>query len=146
MKFRRQYADPIGDEALGLLTGIDTGPDSPTEQHHKDECDIPLMLKRLGVDPDRSLPVVTVSNIIKDVTLLPDTLLEAFEIIDSAQRSFRELPAGVRAYFGNDPRRFVAASEDELIAAGIPERAPAPAPAPGAAPAAEAVGGESAAS
>lgn len=130
MKFRRQYADPVADEALGQLAAIDTGTDTITEQHHKDECDIALMLKRLGVDPDRQLPVVTVSNIVKDVTLLPETLLEAFDIIDRGREKFYELPAGVRAYFGNDPRRFVTAEESELIAAGIPGRDSEPAPAP----------------
>lgn len=121
MRFRLQYGDPDEDELLGQVSAVSFDPEEDrTEQHHKDECDIPLMLKRLGVSPEKGLPVVTVSNIIKDVTLLPDTLAEAFDIMERGQEAFASLPAKVREYFLNDPRRFVMASPEEMIKAGIP--------------------------
>lgn len=128
MKFRRQYADPIGDEALGVSSGLVFDPlDDRTEQHHAPETEIPAMLARMGVNPDRDLPVVTISDVVKDVTLLPDTLQEAFDVIEAGREAFFQLPAGVRAAFDNDPRRFVTATEEQLIAAGIPaaEKEPA---------------------
>lgn len=123
MKFRRQYADPQEDERLGIISSVACDPeDDLTEQHHKEETDISVMLKRMGVSPERDLPVVTISDVVKDVSALPENLQDAFDIIERGREMFAQLPHGVREYFRNDPRRFIGASEEELLASGIPGR------------------------
>lgn len=124
LSFRRQYTGPLpGDSPV-----VSCDPSQVvTEQHHRDEVDISVMLARFGIGADQRLPVVTISDIVKDVSVLPENLQEAYDILENARLQFSRLPSGVRSYFRNDPRRFAMASEDDLLASGIPGKPSSPA-------------------
>lgn len=76
-----------------------------TEQHHKDKCDINLIVERAtrtGVVPGNPAQPQYM-----DVPGL--TYHQALEIVRKSQDSFQSLPAAVRAEFENDPGRLLAA-------------------------------------
>ncbi|QXP07881.1 MAG: internal scaffolding protein [Arizlama microvirus] len=95
---------------------------SRTKQAHKDECDINLIVPRysktgLVTHLNRASPSFA------DVTSFGD-YAESLQTVVMAQDSFMQLPATLRARFGNDPAQFVSfcsnpANKDELISLGL---------------------------
>lgn len=85
---------------------------SMTEQAHKSEYDINRLLdraKRTGV----AATVDQIRNVYYgDFSMVDQAMENEFRMIEARER-FMELPANVRAYFENDPRRLLQALGDE---------------------------------
>lgn len=122
--------------------------DSLTKQSFAEECDINVIMARIqrGIP----LPVMNLEPMYADFS---DglTYQEAMNAVVAAQATFNQVPAEIRARFGNDPAQFLdfvvdPANKDELIKMGLaaagepvapvvpapvaqPAAAPAPAPA-----------------
>lgn len=77
---------------------------SLTQQHFRDEADINTMLERFKVTGQMPQGVVMPSY--GDFTGLT-TYQEAMNVLLKAQNAFMEMPANVRARFGNDPGQFM---------------------------------------
>lgn len=130
-------------------TGIDcqvdkvTGEPTPsmTQQHHKEECDMNVIVKRFGLTG--ALPTNVRMPTHGDFLDVPD-YLTAMNAIREADESFMMMPADVRARFQNDPHQFVEfcskeENRDEAIRLGLvekpkvqPSAEPASVPAPAA--------------
>lgn len=128
---------------------------SMTRQEFKDECDINTLMSKYEqhaqFGPSGLMMHHDPSMFYADFTVLPETLMEYHEFMDSAQASFMRLPAQVRKEFDNDPVQFVEFASDpgsleQMRTWGLapPAKpveapaAPAPGPVPPAAPAAPA--------
>lgn len=93
--------------------GLDTGPESRTQQSSKDEADINVIVKRFGVTG--RIPVRNLPPMFGDFTGVAD-FRDAQDRILQARQAFMGLPADVRSRFGNDPASFVefATNRDNL--------------------------------
>ena len=94
---------------------------SRTQQHFRAECDINTILERFNITGQ--LPVGSVQPQYGDFSGITD-YQSALNAVMSAQDSFLELPAKIRARFDNDPALFVEfasdeANRDELKAMGL---------------------------
>lgn len=104
---------------------------SLTDQTFKDECDINTIVDRFGISG--TLPLVVRPPTYGDYTGVFD-FQTAMNAVRSAEESFMELPAKVRARFHNDPQellQFVSEEENraEAIKLGlIPKAKPGEAP------------------
>lgn len=103
--------DPVD----GIPRLIQTGSvDIVTEiQLARDGTELLPALRRFGVDSvsqqarsDR-LP----DSAYIDLTDSPDSLIEAFSMLERAERSWLNLPADVRSYYGNDMKRLLDAAQ-----------------------------------
>lgn len=101
-----------------------TGQVSMTEQNHRTECDINVLLgryKRTG-----QLPANTRIGQFMDVSAMD--FQTAMEIAALGRQAFEELPSTVRNKFGNDPRAFLEFVHDERNAPALVEMGLAVAP------------------
>lgn len=78
-----------------------------TEQHHKNDCDINTIVKRVmssGLDPfaDRRHMLRYV-----DAVNHPDDLMSAFNLIKQANEDFEMLPSDIRERFNNNPQELM---------------------------------------
>lgn len=94
---------------------------SLTKQSFRDECDINNILRKFNVTGQ--LPAGSVQPQYGDFSGITD-YQSALNAVMAAQDSFLELPAKVRAKFGNDPAVFLdfvsdEANKDELKALGL---------------------------
>lgn len=121
-------------DAATLASGLACPEATLTQQHPKDECDINTIVDRFlrtGVMPENvRMPTYG------DFTQVID-FQGALNAIISAENSFMEMPASVRARFANDPGAFVAFCSDpenraEAIKLGLV--LPPPTPTPSASP------------
>lgn len=88
-----------------IATDIDmTGQVSLTEQHHKDDVDLNVMVKRMGVTDGAIPPAAIDPRHFGDFTEAAD-FRTALDRTREAQQRFSELPADLRARFNNDPVR-----------------------------------------
>jgi len=85
-------------------SGLDTGPDSMTQQSFAEECDINTIVRRFGLTGE--LPSGVRMPTYGDFTGVRD-FHDAANAIAMANESFAALPAEVRARFQNDPGAFV---------------------------------------
>jgi len=83
---------------------------SRTQQQFRAECDINTILERFNVTGQ--LPVGSVQPQYGDFSGITD-YQSALNAVMSAQDSFLELPAKIRARFDNDPALFVEFASDE---------------------------------
>lgn len=100
-----------------------------TQQQFKEETDINTIVERFGITGElpSNLAVPQSGDFVDAVT----DYQSAMNLVILAQRSFQELPAKVRARFGNDPAQLVEfvsdeANRDEARALGllVPENKP----------------------
>jgi phage internal scaffolding protein len=94
---------------------------SLTKQSFRDECDINNILRKFNVTGQ--LPSGSVQPQYGDFSGITD-YQSALNAVMAAQDSFLELPAKVRAKFGNDPAVFLdfvsdEANKDEMKALGL---------------------------
>ena len=94
---------------------------SLTKQSFRDECDINNILRKFNVTGQ--LPAGRVQPQYGDFSGITD-YQSALNAVMTAQDSFLELPAKVRAKFGNDPAVFLdfvsdEANKDEMKALGL---------------------------
>jgi len=83
----------------------------PTEQAHKDDCDIQTILKRY-----QQTGVVQHNNSVQghyDDYIDAPTFQDAQNAIAEAKSMFESVPAQIRRDFGNDPAQFLAFVQDE---------------------------------
>lgn len=85
-------------------------PEEVTKQAPKDECDINRILKQYS----KTGLITHLNRGASDFADLPDQsdFQEALNTVQRAQEAFSELPALVRARFGNDPSSFLEAFND----------------------------------
>lgn len=86
---------------------VNTGSDTPTEQAHKDDCDINKIMARYvktGQLPDPGRPV----GHFLDVTDFGD-FQSSMDKVVAARQAFDALPANVREQYRNDPVVYVEA-------------------------------------
>lgn len=108
------------DKNSDLAKLVFVGP-TRTQQSFRDECDINNILRKFNVTGQ--LPVGSVQPQYGDFSGITD-YQSALNAVMAAQDSFLQLPAKVRAKFGNDPAVFVEfasdeANKDELKALGL---------------------------
>lgn len=138
-------------DQASLESGLECKDDSLAVQSQKDDADINVIVERFGVTGQ--LPQVAQLPRYEDFEEIFD-YRTAMDAVVAADRCFKQLPAKIRARFGNDPQEFVefCSNENNLpelrrmgLARPAPEVAPtasaassAAVPASGAAPAAPA--------
>lgn len=86
-----------------------TGEESRTQQHHKDETDINLIVNRFK---DTSILEHLNQNPLQYGEATSQTFTEAMHTVSAAQNQFSELPSEVRRYFQNDVAIFLDAASD----------------------------------
>lgn len=110
-KWRQQYDG--SEEAVGDSCAIANNGPVLTEQHHKDDADINVLVARYGIhDHDMPTPLPGDESKVVDLTNVPD-FRAAMDAVHRANEMFMELPAHVRERFGNQPRKFVQFLEDD---------------------------------
>lgn len=97
-----------------------------TKQAHKDECDVNKIVRRFEKTGVLSHVAATQASY---GDFSPIEYRDAVEMVMKAEQAFMDLPARVRARFGNDPGEFLAAAENpgmraEFEALGLLEKAP----------------------
>lgn len=102
--FRTPYADAYEDP------GLRCGDPSLAQQQFKDEVDINVLLERFKVTGRMPESIQLPSY--GDFTQVSD-YRSALQAVTQARDSFMELPASVRAEFGNSPQRFLEFVSDE---------------------------------
>lgn len=83
-------------------------------QEYKDECNISNILKRYNLDMFQQLKKEEEQLI--DLTNLPENLMETMAIIDRAKHAFDMQSTAIKDKFGNDFKKFIAASENGQLA------------------------------
>ena len=94
-------------ECVDPRTGEIISPPSRTEQHHRDSCDINLIVKRMK---PHEMQALIERNAAAGMYLdLPDDLdyQSAIQTVMNAEASFLTLPSAVRDRFGHDPALFL---------------------------------------
>lgn len=89
-------------------TSLETGPETYTQQHFREEVDVNTIMRRFGVTQE--LPLGPATGIYGDFTGITD-YESAVERIEGARNAFMQLPAEVRERFDNDPGKLIAAAE-----------------------------------
>lgn len=88
---------------------IPTEGESMTVQDERGEADINKMMERFGVTGNITM---TKKSPLPADYLRVSNFHEAANIVRAAQESFNEVPADIRAKFGNDPGKFEAFLQD----------------------------------
>lgn len=109
--------------AASEASALYTEPDAPsrTVQSAKDDADINVIVKRFGLTG--AMPQNLRLPQYGDYTGIND-FHSAMNVVRQAQETFMELPADVRARFGNDPQAFLEFASDpenfkELVKMGL---------------------------
>lgn len=83
---------------------------SMTEQFHRDDCDVNVILKRYmktGV-----LPTSQKTPVFGDFSGTPQDYASAVQLLDDARERFASLPSSIRERFGNDPLQLLQFLDD----------------------------------
>ena len=94
------YDHNAASDACGLVCEEPTR----TQQHHKDECDINVILERFG--KTGQMPVNAISGTYGDFSGVHD-YHTAMNALIAAESEFAALPAQIRNKFANDPSNLV---------------------------------------
>lgn len=98
----REQWDEERDQLERELTDIDTGPETATQQQFKDDVNINVMMKRMGITDGNLPPAATDPRYFGDFTDVGDFRDNLDRVRDATQR-FNALPAALRSRFNNDP-------------------------------------------
>jgi phage internal scaffolding protein len=100
LRTQYNYDHDAASNASGLVC------EEPTraQQHHKDECDINVILERFG--KTGQMPVNTISGTYGDFSGVHD-YHTAMNALIAAESEFAALPAQIRNKFANDPANLV---------------------------------------
>lgn len=135
IKHKKRNGDQLEKEDIleGKRTSVtwDVG-ERLTEQHHKDDVDLNVMMARMGVTNRERIPEVPISPEINDFTEVVD-LREAMDRMNTAKEQFAGLPAKLRARFNNNPANMYTFLQDrenyaEAVKIGLLQQAPMPEP------------------
>lgn len=98
MKNGHKYLAEVGEKNLYNLI-----------QDHKDECDVVKIVKRAKMgDPSALMKLQNTNAKYGDMTLQPNNLIEAHQMIVDAKKEFEKLPIEIKEKFNNDPMQFLA--------------------------------------
>lgn len=104
-RLRHQY-DEKRDAEERLATDIVNNEPSLTQQHYKDEVDINVMMRRMGVTDGAIIPPYFHESVLidhfADFSEAPD-FRTSMDQLKEATDAFNQLPAALRRRFGNDP-------------------------------------------
>jgi phage internal scaffolding protein len=94
------------------------------QQHHKDECDINVILERFG--KTGQMPVNAISGTYGDFSGVHD-YHTALNTLIAAESEFDSLPANIRKQFGNEPANLIEflndpKNKDQAIELGLVNR------------------------
>lgn len=89
-----------------LESALSITDESRTQQSQAAETDINLIVKRFGVTG--MLPQVQLPPLDMDFDEAVYSYRDAMDLVNAADRAFKQLSADVRKRFGNDPAEFVA--------------------------------------
>lgn len=108
-------------EALSIETGLECNDPSLAQQHMRDETDINEIVRRFGLTGE--LPEAVRRPTYGDFTGVFD-YQSALNAVRAADEAFGEMPAHVRARFGNDAAAFVEfcsdpANAEEFVKLGL---------------------------
>ena len=92
------------------VSGLKCMDKSLCQQEFADECDINTIVRRFGLTGELPQSVMVPFN--ADFEGVVD-FKSAMNLIVASQEAFMEMPADVRARFGNDPAKFVDFASDE---------------------------------
>lgn len=99
--WRQQYADPVRDETLGILSAVEFDPDEDmTLKQYADDTDINSIMRRFGVTGQ--LQTVDRKAIFGDFTGVSD-YQEALNLAMVARDEFERLPPLLRKELDNSP-------------------------------------------
>jgi phage internal scaffolding protein len=100
LRTQYNYDHNAASNASGLVC------EEPTraQQHHKDECDINVILERFG--KTGQLPVNAISGTYGDFSGVHD-YHTALNTLIAAESEFDGLPANIRKQFGNEPANLI---------------------------------------
>lgn len=125
-------------DSASLLVHSDTVGESLTKQSFADECDINRILERFAITGH--VPENVRAPSFGDFVDIP-SYQDALNAVIEAEHSFMQMPANVRARFGNDAHAFVEFCSDPenlpemrklgLAVQAVTEASPPPSPAPG---------------
>lgn len=112
-------------DAASLEDALECKDPSLAQQHMRDETDINTIVRNFGVTGE--MPMTTKVPTYGDFTGVND-YHSAMNVIKQADQAFYELPAEVRARFGNEPGKLVdflndEANREEAISLGLVEAA-----------------------
>jgi len=112
MKIFKTPLDDLKEESERLSLDARPTEDMPelTQQNAKNETDINVIVKRFR--DTGNLPTLNLTPLYADFSNAGD-FTEAQNMLLAANQAFMELPAELRAKFGNNPARFIAWSETE---------------------------------
>lgn len=96
-------------DAVSEETGFACEGPSKTQQQFAEEVDINTIVKRFGIGAP--LPLTEQMPVSGDFTGVSD-FTSAMRLVRQAEEAFYELPAEVRARFGNDPARVIEFLDD----------------------------------
>lgn len=105
--------------------------ESLTQQQFTKDADLNEIVRRCGIK-DADMPVIPLSEKIVDLSVVPNDLRTVLDLGRAATDHFMNLPAALRAEFGNDPARmhaFVSNPEnlEKCFEKGLLQRPPKPA-------------------
>lgn len=126
MKLRTQALEGYDSNEYGL----ECKDPSLAQQNQKDDADINIIVKRMGVGiPPPMTARIPLSGEFLEIT----DYREAIELTMKAEKAFNQLPAKVRARFENDPGQFLDFMDDpengaEMVALGLAVPRPQEAP------------------
>jgi phage internal scaffolding protein len=106
LRTQYNYDHNAASNASGLVC------EEPTraQQHHKDECDINVILERFG--KTGQVPVNAISGQYGDFSGVHD-YHTALNAIIASESEFASLPAQIRARFDNEPNKLIEFLNDE---------------------------------
>lgn len=97
-------------DQASFVSGLDTGPESVVQQSLAADADINVIVRRFGLTG--TMPQVLNMPTSGDFTGVTD-FHEAANVVRRAQEEFLEVPADIRARFGNDPGQLIAFLGDD---------------------------------
>ncbi|UOF82671.1 scaffold protein [Microviridae sp.] len=109
IKFVLRGAYGYDADKVSLETGYSCGGVSKTHQSFAEECDINTIVRKFGVGVP--MPVTSQMPVSGDFTDIKN-FQDAMERVVQAREAFMELPADVRARFGNEPAALIAFLDD----------------------------------
>lgn len=113
-------------DAASFAAGTDCGDEVVTVQASKEECDINVIVKRFGLTGE--LPENFKMPVSGDFTFVGD-YQSAMQVMRASDQAFMQVPAELRARFGNDPQQLMDFLEnvdnrDEALKLGLLQKPP----------------------
>lgn len=125
--YRHQY-DDAADAIERANTDIYNEEESKTQQHHKDEVDLNVIVARYGITDGAIPPAATDPRYFGDFSDAP-TFREALDRTHTAKERFAMLPANIRERFNHSPLKlweFVSNPDnaEEAVRLGLLKKTP----------------------